>query len=559
MPAFRNLIAHPEFVASAPHRPVPERRPRRHATLFALLIALGWCVSLPAASGARRSRSAASQSDVATISERLDQIVENLASDRPNRRAAARRLLRDEIQAEHVDELRAYLGRPLPGPAVRTLGARLQSLIASILDETETDIEAFDAARTRVRDLVLQREQVERETPEDRASRDREIESLKREREELRGRLTTRYRELLRLGTALGPSLWRRIHEGGGVSPAIERFRDRLETDLVSSLKRTFPSAPDRRSVAPFERRALAPFIRGLLPEDPDGWAQFRDQLGDEAIAGFEQLSPGEVREARTTFLQLGNWGRERLDSWAESETETLPSTLRDRWAAWNRYAIPVSIPEQTALDIAEYETATPERRLALLYRLEWVGGTKIIPVFARILELEPELGLKVEAAAALARLADPRGLGFLRALGLEEVVAIETVSRRVLLLEAIHRREAGDTAGALEDLLALFERFPADHRLHYEIGFTALRLRDLPRAIDHFRRALEFRPDDRLAHYNLACAYALAGEASNAVASLRRAIQHGFRDPEHMQADEDLRSLRDNSDFQKLIESLQQ
>ena len=118
---------------------------------------------------------------------------------------------------------------------------------------------------------------------------------------------------------------------------------------------------------------------------------------------------------------------------------------------------------------------------------------------------------------------------------------------------------EAGELGGAIDDLQALLRRFPGDHRLHYELGFTALLARRLNLSIEHFRRALEFKPDDQLSHYNLACAYALAGRAPEAIGSLQAAIQFGFDDADHLQEDKDLQSLRGNKDFEKLVKSLRQ
>lgn len=57
--------------------------------------------------------------------------------------------------------------------------------------------------------------------------------------------------------------------------------------------------------------------------------------------------------------------------------------------------------------------------------------------------------------------------------------------------------------------------------------------------------RLCRLRPDDALTHYNLACSLALTGEAGQAVDTLHRALDLGYRDFKWMRRDPDLRGLR--------------
>ena len=86
----------------------------------------------------------------------------------------------------------------------------------------------------------------------------------------------------------------------------------------------------------------------------------------------------------------------------------------------------------------------------------------------------------------------------------------------------------------------------------------TALLAHDFEASINHFRKAIEYDPDQQLAYYNLACAEALAGRSNDALRSLRRAIETGFSDPDHLANDPDLTSLRTLPEFRALIERLQ-
>jgi len=67
-------------------------------------------------------------------------------------------------------------------------------------------------------------------------------------------------------------------------------------------------------------------------------------------------------------------------------------------------------------------------------------------------------------------------------------------------------------------------------------------------------RRLVALRPRDSTAFYNLACSYALLKENSRAFAALKRAIELGYRDLEHMTADPDLENLRGDPRWNDLL-----
>lgn len=73
-------------------------------------------------------------------------------------------------------------------------------------------------------------------------------------------------------------------------------------------------------------------------------------------------------------------------------------------------------------------------------------------------------------------------------------------------------------------------------------------------------KRVLEVEPNDGLALYNCACAYALLGEQSSALILLRRAYESGFRTVGHWaQTDSAFETMRADADFQQLLPELQQ
>jgi tetratricopeptide (TPR) repeat protein len=67
-------------------------------------------------------------------------------------------------------------------------------------------------------------------------------------------------------------------------------------------------------------------------------------------------------------------------------------------------------------------------------------------------------------------------------------------------------------------------------------------------------RRIIQLCPNDPLAHYNLACSYALLRQPDLALTTLRRAIELGYRDFRFMKEDRDLESIRQDPRFRQLL-----
>jgi tetratricopeptide (TPR) repeat protein len=67
-------------------------------------------------------------------------------------------------------------------------------------------------------------------------------------------------------------------------------------------------------------------------------------------------------------------------------------------------------------------------------------------------------------------------------------------------------------------------------------------------------KRLVQLRPNDPLAHYNMACSYALLKRPDQAIRTLRRAVELGYRDFRYMREDRDLDIIRNDPRFRQLL-----
>ena len=66
---------------------------------------------------------------------------------------------------------------------------------------------------------------------------------------------------------------------------------------------------------------------------------------------------------------------------------------------------------------------------------------------------------------------------------------------------------------------------------------------------------AVALRPNDTNVLYNAACTYGILNKKQEALDSLKKALACGYGDIEWVKQDPDLLLLRDDPEFQKLVE----
>lgn len=97
----------------------------------------------------------------------------------------------------------------------------------------------------------------------------------------------------------------------------------------------------------------------------------------------------------------------------------------------------------------------------------------------------------------------------------------------------------------------------PKDDDVLTALGHLLTKSRRYADGLKADQRLVELLPDEPVAHYNLACSWALTGQSDQALACLRTALDMGYRDVAAIRRDADLRILRDDPRFEALLASV--
>jgi Flp pilus assembly protein TadD len=108
--------------------------------------------------------------------------------------------------------------------------------------------------------------------------------------------------------------------------------------------------------------------------------------------------------------------------------------------------------------------------------------------------------------------------------------------------------------AGFLETEIRLH---PENLGARIELGHVYTRAKRYEEGLAVDRELVRRAPNDPTVRYNLACSLALLGRTEEALDALERAVALGYEDPEHLLADLDLASLRDEPRFREIVRAL--
>jgi serine/threonine protein kinase/lipopolysaccharide biosynthesis regulator YciM len=99
-------------------------------------------------------------------------------------------------------------------------------------------------------------------------------------------------------------------------------------------------------------------------------------------------------------------------------------------------------------------------------------------------------------------------------------------------------------------------EQVPEDVRARILLASNQAALHDEASCIRNLEIAVSLRPRDSNVLYNGACTYALLGRKPEALEMLRRAIAAGYQNIDWLTRDPDFTSLRDDPEFQQILQS---
>ena len=75
-----------------------------------------------------------------------------------------------------------------------------------------------------------------------------------------------------------------------------------------------------------------------------------------------------------------------------------------------------------------------------------------------------------------------------------------------------------------------------------------------IEKGLEADRKLVGLRPDDPVAHYNLACDYSLLKMPEQSLQALQASLHLGYRDFSWLEKDEDLNFVRQDERFHKLV-----
>lgn len=269
-----------------------------------------------------------------------------------------------------------------------------------------------------------------------------------------------------------------------------------------------------------------APLTATLARSDDARAREVGERARDLATARLVPLVSSELHVARTfaaeSLYGMGELARPALERLAREGTpdERYRAQRLLRRIDWG---ISDELYRRTGHLLEGFEESPWRDRRMIAYELEKQGGSEAVPALRRILVRDPSLGVKVVAAESLARLGDPSGFAYLARIGEKPLVQSPEVAADIAM----------------------------------DQGIRYLTIKKYDKAIAEFNRVLEVQPENEIALYNLACAYALRGEKETALDYLEKSVAAGFEDVDHIEKDKDLESLRAEPRYRKIVEAL--
>ncbi len=216
----------------------------------------------------------------------------------------------------------------------------------------------------------------------------------------------------------------------------------------------------------------------------------------------------------------------------------------------------------RVGIHFADFPKLSFRKKRRMIFDYARVAGEEAMTTLRAIVandELEQTILVRLAAAKALAGpgLRDLWAYNFLLANHPELTTKKPEVSRELLILQGYEHIRDKEYELAIDELRKVLDESPFDFQANYHIAFAHLLLKQYEKSIHYFEIARRINPKDHLTLYNLACAYALHGDADGALDALEDSVKAGFADAGHMEKDPDLQSLRDLERYRLILKKL--
>ena len=171
---------------------------------------------------------------------------------------------------------------------------------------------------------------------------------------------------------------------------------------------------------------------------------------------------------------------------------------------------------------------------------------------------LSPEASKELDAFAAAAKASAEMADRYLKQI--EQLRRDAEASARELQSIQITSEMSPETKQKLEDIsrkLELVEALglPLDAESCFARGNALYSKGEYQRALDCYERAIELKPDDAEAFYNMACSFSLLNKKKEALSYLGKAIEKDSKLKEKAKSDDEFKNLWEDEDFKKIVQ----
>lgn len=294
----------------------------------------------------------------------------------------------------------------------------------------------------------------------------------------------------------------------------------------------------------------------------------FEAALFNSAVIRLEQGRTADAREAAERLLRLNpghSEGRHLLGriQFAAQEYRAARETFQDLIKRDENH-----IPTLLALARLHLQEAEPSRAAAMAKRVLARNGLTeedFLACLAVLLEAGeyeacrdrlravPDDALGPQARKLLVLAAWKLGRTLEAIGGLEAVLAAEGETAENLALLGRMLRQSGARDLAEGRLRKALDLEPGCRAAAFELAGVLLDGGEGERAVEVLEMLLASRPEDPDCLYNLACCLARNRKYADSLQYLKRAVDHGFRELDKIQADTDLEGIRELEEYRQL------